>query len=122
MTARAVSGAVPDTPASAPCTCGYTGCRVRPGRLGRPAAVRTRANARWRSPVIMLSTAGVALLVARGFAAGPALVTAALGAGTVICSAMLGSGWLRQHRALISEPGANRALHEAAAAGAGGRT
>jgi hypothetical protein len=59
--------------------------------------------------LIMLSAAGVALLIARGFAAGPALVAAALGAGTVICSAAMGSGWLRQHRERISEPGANRA-------------
>jgi len=61
---------------------------------------------RW---LIMLSAAGVAFLIARGFAAGPAVVTAALGAGTVMCSAVPGSGWLRQHRERISGPGANRA-------------
>lgn len=55
--------------------------------------------------LIMLSTAGVALLTAKGFAADPALVTAALGAGIVMCSAALGSNWLQQRRERISEPG-----------------
>jgi hypothetical protein len=55
--------------------------------------------------LIMLSTAGVALLTAKGFAADPALVSAALGAGTVMCCAALGSSWLRQRRERISEPG-----------------
>ena len=111
MTAQAVSGAVPDTPASALCTCGCTGRRVRRGRardgLPRCAPQYECAMAiRW---LIMLSAAGVAFLIARGFAAGPAVVTAALGAGTVMCSAVPGSGWLRQHRERISGPGANRA-------------
>ena len=110
MTAQAVSGAVPDTPASAPCTCGYTGRRVRCGRLGTACRGVHWYECAMAIPwLIMLSAAGVALLIARGFAAGPALVAAALGAGTVIYSAAMGSGWLRQHRERISEPGANRA-------------
>ena len=71
--------------------------------------------------LIMLSRVGVVFLTARGFAADTALVTAALGAGTVMCAA-LGSSWLRRGRERISEPGADRAQREAAAAGAGGRT
>jgi hypothetical protein len=72
--------------------------------------------------LIMLSRVGVVFLTARGFAADTALVTAALGAGTVMCCAALGSSWLRRGRERISEPGADRAQREAAAAGAGGRT
>jgi anaerobic C4-dicarboxylate transporter len=55
--------------------------------------------------LIMLSTAGIALLIAKGSAADPALVTVAFGAGTVMCCAALGSSWLRQCREGISEPG-----------------
>ncbi len=74
--------------------------------------------------LIMLSRVGVVFLAARGFAADPALVAAALGAGTVMCCTVQDSSWLRQRRERISEPGADRAQREAAGAGAGagGRT
>ena len=55
--------------------------------------------------LIMLSTAGVALLTAKGFAADPALVTAALGVGTVICCMALCSSWFQQRRERATEPG-----------------
>ncbi len=55
--------------------------------------------------LLMLSTVGAALLAAEGFAADPALVTAALGAGTVVGCAALGSSWLPQRRERGSEPG-----------------
>jgi hypothetical protein len=55
--------------------------------------------------LLMLSTVGVALLAAEGFAADPELVTAALGAGTVVVCAALGSSWRPQRRERGSEPG-----------------
>jgi hypothetical protein len=55
--------------------------------------------------LIMLSTVGVALLAAEGFAAHPALVTAVLGAATLVGCAALGSSWLPQRREPTSEPG-----------------
>jgi hypothetical protein len=55
--------------------------------------------------LVMLSTVGVALLAAEGFAADPELVTAALGAGTVVVCAALGSSWRPQRRERGSEPG-----------------
>jgi hypothetical protein len=55
--------------------------------------------------LIMLSTVAVALLTAKGFAADPALVTAALGAGTVICCMALGSSFLHDRRERATEPG-----------------
>jgi hypothetical protein len=67
---------------------------------GTPSAPVTIATP-W---LIMLSTVGAALLAAEGFAADPALVTAALGAGTVVGCAALGSNWLPQRRERGSEP------------------
>lgn len=55
--------------------------------------------------LMMLSTAGVALLTAKGFAADPALAAAALGAGTITCCMALGSSWLQERRERASEPG-----------------
>jgi hypothetical protein len=55
--------------------------------------------------LLMVSTIGAALLAAEGFAADPALVTAALAAGTVVGGAALGSSWLPQRRERGSEPG-----------------
>jgi len=54
--------------------------------------------------LIMLSTAGIALLTAKGFATHPVLVTALLGTGTVTCCTMLGSSWLHERRERVSEP------------------
>jgi hypothetical protein len=55
--------------------------------------------------LIMLSTAGVALLTAKGFAADPALATAALGAGTIMCCMALGNSWLQERRERASDLG-----------------
>jgi hypothetical protein len=69
--------------------------------VGTPSAPVTIATP-W---LLMLSTVGAALLAAEGFAADPALVTAALGAGTVVGCAALGSSWLPARRERGSEPG-----------------
>jgi len=55
--------------------------------------------------LLMLSTVGVALLAAKGFAVDPVVVGTALGAGAVVSCALLGSSWLPQHRERTSEPG-----------------
>jgi hypothetical protein len=53
----------------------------------------------------MLSTVGVALLAAKGFAVDPVVVGTALGTGAVVSCAALGSSWLPQHQETTSEPG-----------------
>jgi hypothetical protein len=55
--------------------------------------------------LIMLSAVGAALLGAEGYAADPALVTAAIGAGTAVGCAALGSSLLQQRGEHTSDPG-----------------
>jgi hypothetical protein len=54
--------------------------------------------------LIMLSVFGAGLLAAEGYAADPALVTAALGAGTAVSCAALGSEWLLRRRERTANP------------------
>jgi hypothetical protein len=93
-----VSESAADDLASAVVTAAGPAACLAAGTPSGPVPVATP----W---LIMLWTAGVALLVARGSAADPALVTVAFGAGTVMCCAALGSGSLRQCREGISGPG-----------------
>lgn len=78
--------------AAGPAACRAAGMRCAPVPVATP----------W---LIMLSATGVGLLTAQGYAADPALVTAALGAGTAVGCAALVSSWLweRQRRERTSE-------------------
>jgi hypothetical protein len=69
--------------------------------VGTPTSVPVPMATPW---LIMLSAVGAALVAAEGYAADPALVTAALVAGTVAGCATLASGWLPQRRERASEP------------------
>jgi hypothetical protein len=96
---RAVTGpSAADDLANAVVTAAGPAACVAPGTPSAPVPIATP----W---LIMLSAVGTGLLAAEGFAADPALVTAALGAGTVVGCAALGSSWLLQRRERTSEPG-----------------
>jgi hypothetical protein len=96
---RAVTGpSAADDLANAVVTAAGPAACVAVGTPSAPVPIATP----W---LIMLSSVGAALLAAEGFAADPALVTAALGAGTVVGCAALGSSWVLQRREHTSEPG-----------------